>query len=119
MGAAPLLKALEQTVLCCEKAPEGYEVEPAGVGCYVSGMSLQGASWDAEGCRLAPARLLRTLEALPVMHLLPQQDDATIPSALASQARKEVTIDCPVYTTRDRIGAVLAPNYDSGRAGTV
>lgn len=116
---AALPEALEHTVLCCEKPPDGYEMESASVGCYVSGLSLQGASWDADACRLAPALELQTSHQLPVVHLLPRRDDTILPSAIASKAETTLTTDCPVYTTRHRVGAVLAPSYNSGCAGSL
>jgi dynein heavy chain len=63
-------------------------------GCYVSGLYLEGASWDINrGCLVKSPPGGRLLEELPVLQIVPIE---------SSRLRLSSSLKTPVYTTQQR-----------------
>ena len=71
--------------------------EPPSEGVCIDGLCIEGARWDRGRQKLADSAPAKMHERLPVIHLLPTQDERT-PRDYA----------CPLYRTAERRGHITA-----------
>ncbi|GLE04239.1 hypothetical protein PINS_up013150 [Pythium insidiosum] len=67
------------------------------MGCYVSGLYLEGASWDIKRGCLAPQHPKKLIEELPILQVIPIE---------ASRLKLQNTFRTPVYVTQSRRNAM-------------
>lgn len=70
---------------------------PLEMGCYVRGLYLEGASWDAERSCLAPQQPKKLVEELPILQVIPIE---------ANRLKLQNTFRTPVYVTQSRRNAM-------------
>uniref|UniRef100_H2ZL84 Dynein axonemal heavy chain 10 n=1 Tax=Ciona savignyi TaxID=51511 RepID=H2ZL84_CIOSA len=71
--------------------------ERAHQGCFVSGLYLEGASWDVENCCLIKPKPKQLVQELPVLKVIPIE---------AHRLKLQNTLSTPVYTTSMRRNAM-------------
>jgi dynein heavy chain, axonemal len=67
------------------------------MGCYVRGLFLEGASWDATRACLAPQHPKKLVEELPILQVIPIE---------ANRLKLQNTFRTPVYVTQSRRNAM-------------
>ncbi|XP_054248884.1 dynein axonemal heavy chain 10 [Indicator indicator] len=72
-------------------------IECSTQGCFVSGLFLEGADWDMEGCCLTRSKPGVLVVELPVLKIIPTE---------AHRLRLKNTLRTPVYTTSQRRNAM-------------
>ncbi|OHT14597.1 Dynein heavy chain family protein [Tritrichomonas foetus] len=73
-------------------------------GIYINGLPIEGAKWDIESKTLTECKQRELVNFLPVLHLLPTQNN--------SPYDMNTTYECPVFRTQNRgTGALDLPNY--------
>lgn len=80
-----------------------YKVEPAD-GCYIYGMSIEGAQWDEEGMILMESLPKVLHSPAPVIWLQPCK---------VSDKMKFPSYTCPVYRTIERRGVLATTGHSS------
>ncbi|CAF4410648.1 unnamed protein product, partial [Didymodactylos carnosus] len=63
------------------------------LGCFITGLYLEGASWDVQKCCLLRQRPKELIQELPVMKVIPIE---------SHKLKLQNTLRCPVYVTSDR-----------------
>ena len=63
------------------------------LGCYISGMSLEGASWDMEKRCLIPQRPKELVQELPLLRVTPTE---------LNKVRTQNMLETPIYLTQKR-----------------
>jgi dynein heavy chain len=92
----PLDKSTLYTVVT-KHSPGTTSLEPLESGCYVSGLYLEGASWDLEASVLRPQDPKVLVVELPIMQIIPIE---------ASKLKLHNTFKTPVYVTQNRRNAM-------------
>mmetsp|Transcript_25191 Transcript_25191/g.84661 ORF Transcript_25191/g.84661 Transcript_25191/m.84661 type:complete len:4540 (+) Transcript_25191:178-13797(+) len=92
----PLDKSTQQTSVTQFRSAEDIS-EPLTAGCYVSGLYLEGAAWDFEGCRLARQAPKVLVVELPILRVVPVE---------ASRATTHGVFNTPVYVNQGRRNAM-------------
>ena len=78
--------------------------KPPEEGIYIEGLPMEGAKWSAMGNTLVECGQRELVSILPVLHLLPTQEQKPYDMS--------VTYECPVYRTQNRgSGAMGLQNY--------
>lgn len=67
------------------------------MGCYISGLYLEGASWNIETESLNTAKYGELIQLLPILKIIPIK---------MHQMEKQNTFHCPVYVTSDRCNSL-------------
>ena len=73
-------------------------------GCYIHGLYLEGAAWDAAGCALMEARPKELYVSFPPLWLNPKTDRAPPTEGVYS---------CPVYKTLTRAGTLSTTGHST------
>lgn len=93
--AWPLDKSTLYTFVTKYTSPDG--LEPLETGCYVSGLYLEGASWDFDAAVLRVQDPKVLVVELPIMQIIPIE---------ASKLKLHNTFRTPVYVTQARRNAM-------------
>lgn len=89
----PLDRSTLYTSVTKYRTPKEITERPQS-GCYVTGLYLEGASWDIErGCLVKSPPGGKLLEELPILHIIPIE---------VSKLRLSGCLKTPVYTTQQR-----------------
>lgn len=92
----PLDKSVMYTKVTKFSSPDQVEERPE-MGCYVSGLYLEGAAWDLEESCLIPQPPKVLVQELPLLRVIPIE---------ASKLKLQDTLKTPVYVTQDRRNAM-------------
>jgi len=71
-------------------------------GCYIRGLFIEGARWDAVGHRLTESRQKELYTDMPSIWLIPKANRATPTTGI---------YECPVYKTLTRAGILFILFY--------
>jgi dynein axonemal heavy chain len=94
----PLDKSTLFTRVTEFKSADDIKEPPAeGEGCYISGLYLEGAAWDAEAGCLRPQDPKKLVMELPVLQVVPIE---------ANRLKLQNTFKTPVYVTQNRCNAM-------------
>jgi dynein heavy chain, axonemal len=74
------------------------------LGCYITGLFLEGASWDHHNQCLASQHDKVLVSELPILRLVPTQTTAQSQSSTSASSSK--AFKCPVYFTQNRRDAM-------------
>jgi len=74
------------------------------LGCYITGLFLEGASWDHHNQCLASQHDKVLVSELPILRLVPTQTTARSQSSTSASSSK--SFKCPVYFTQNRRDAM-------------
>lgn len=94
--AWPLDRAAHSTSITDARHADDIE-ERVATGCYVRGLYLEGARWDAAARCLRPSHPKVLVTELPIMHVLPVE---------AHKLKLQNTLHTPVYVTSSRRNAM-------------
>jgi len=92
-------------------ADENGITDPPEDGCYIFGMFLEGARWDAEKFVLVESRAKELYTQFPPLHLLPALDRDWKVGPIC--AVREGFYCCPVYKTLERAGTLSTTGHST------
>jgi len=92
----PLDKSIMYTVVTKERNPAAIK-KKLDFGCYIQGLYLEGARWNAEREVLDYQKPKELIEEMPLLQIIPVE---------ANKLKLRNTIATPVYVTQDRRNAM-------------
>ncbi|KXZ54227.1 hypothetical protein GPECTOR_5g319 [Gonium pectorale] len=94
-----------------DQLDEASVVESPPDGCYIRGLFMEGARWDAGTHAIAESRAKELYTEMPVIWLRPEQHRAK--PAAAEEGGASGVYDCPVYKTLTRAGTLSTTGHST------